>query len=306
MSPQWEGSGIRILVTGANGFVGKNIVPQLSIHEDLQVTASDVTSAKATSKVAFVPLDITNDTATLQALRGIDIVVHLATHQLLPSLKDPLSNAKVNILGLLNILEAARKTGTKKIIFTSASSIIGDVSYSPVDEKHPCHPKTPYAVTKLASEQYLEMYKNLFGIDYLIFRFFNIYGPYQLDGIIPNTYRKISTGAEIDIFGDGRQMRDFVFIHDIGEIFARAILSDIKNLIVNIGTGKGTTIIELVELAGRILGKRTKLKMNPARPGEIQNFVANTDLLRSTFGLVPNTSIEKGLMATFEWLRGPN
>ena len=294
---------MRVLVTGANGFVGKNLVPQLSTNRNFEIIASDTTPGQSTPSVKFIPLDITDEAATLAALRDTDVVVHLAAHQLVPSLADPRLNAKVNVLGMLNILEAARKSDIEKIIFTSASSIIGDVLYNPVDEKHPCHPKTPYGITKFACEQYLEKNNNLFSINYLVFRFFNIYGPHQLDGIVPSTYRKITAGSEVEIFGDGKQMRDFVFIRDLGAIFAKAISTDVKNLLLNIGTGRGTTIAKLVELAGRILQKQPKLKFNPPRPGEIQNFVASTDLLRKTFGNVPDTGLEEGLKVTLAWLQ---
>jgi len=291
---------MRVLVTGASGFVGRNLVPQLSANPKIEVTASDTVSSASDPNVSF--LDVTDDAATSKALRGIDVVVHLATHQLVPSLSDPRQNAKVNIIGMLNILEGARVANVRKVIFTSASSIVGEVSYNPVDEKHPCEPRTPYGVSKLACEHYLKTYQRLFGLDYVIFRVFNIYGPHQRDGVIPSIYHKINNDLEVDIYGDGGQMRDFVFIGDIGEIFAEAIVGEIKNLTVNIGTGKGVTILDLAKLAWKIIGKDPKLKFHPPRPGEIQNFVADTRLLKSAFGITPQTDIEEGLHRTFDWL----
>lgn len=295
---------MRIIVTGANGFVGKNLAPRLADHEELEVTATDVQPGEFGPNAEFRFLDVTDESAVLSALRDVDVIVHLAAHQLVPSLSDPRLNAKVNIMGMLNILEGARKTKVRKVIFSSASSIIGDVLYNPVDEKHPCNPKTPYGVTKLACEQYLRMYQSLFGVNYVIFRFFNIYGPHQLEGLIPSIYRKISSGAAIDVYGDGKQVRDYVYVEDLGDIFAKSILKDVKNVTLNVGTGKGLDVLEVVELASKILEKRPNLKFNPARPGEIQNFVANPEMIKTTLGIVPSTGAEEGMRRTFAWLAG--
>lgn len=293
---------MRVLVTGADGFVGKNLIPQLSTSNDLEVVATDIIPSVSGPNASFNLLDVTDEFAVLSSLRDIDVVAHLATHQLVPSLSDPRLNAKVNILGMLNILEAARKTNVKRVVFSSASSIVGDVLYNPVDEKHPCNPKTPYGVTKLACEHYLKVYQRLFGLDYLIFRFFNIYGPHQIGGLIPSAYQKITEMKEFDIYGNGKQMRDYVYVGDLGGLFLRAILKDVKNVTLNVGTGLGLNVLDIVELAGRILGKKPKLRFNPPRPGEIENFVASTDAIKAALGIVPSTPVEEGLKRTFDWL----
>lgn len=289
-------------MTGAAGFVGRNLVAGLSSNKEIELHATDVRRDVAVPSTNVSFLDVSDSAAVFSALIDADIVVHLATHPLVPSLSDPELNARVNIMGMLNILEAARKTKIKKVIFSSASSIIGDVLHNPVDEKHPCNPKTPYAVTKLACEHYLKVYQNLFGLDYVVFRFFNIYGPYQPEGLIPSIYRKIMARADIDVYGDGKQMRDYVYVHDLNPIFEKAILGSVRNVILNAGTGKGSTVLEVIELAGKILQRQPKMKFNPPRPGEIQNFVASTDMLRAELGMVPTTSIEDGLSRTFGWL----
>jgi UDP-glucose 4-epimerase len=293
---------MRVLITGAHGFVGKNLIPQLSTSNELEVVATDIIPSESGPNASFNLLDVTDEFAVLSSLRDIDVVVHLATHQLVPSLSDPRLNAKVNILGMLNILEAARKTNVKRVVFSSASSIVGDVLYNPVDEKHPCNPKTPYGVTKLACEHYLKVYQRLFGLDYLIFRFFNIYGPHQIRGLIPSVYQKITEMKEFDIYGNGKQMRDYVYVGDLGGLFLRGILKDVKNMTLNVGTGLGLNVLDIVDLAGRILGKRPKLRFNPPRPGEIGNFVASTDAIKTALGIVPSTPVEEGLKRTFDWL----
>jgi UDP-glucose 4-epimerase len=292
---------MRALVTGANGFVGRNLVPQLLESGKITVVSTDVTPPPNPT-VSFRHLDVTDIESVREGLRDIDVVLHLATHQLVPSLSDPLLNARINIIGLLNILESARKRDVKKVIFTSASSIVGDVEYNPVDEKHPCHPKTPYAVSKLACEHYLQTYQKLFGIDFVIFRFFNIYGPHQLDGVVPSTYRKIVSQQEVEVYGDGRQTRDFVYVEDLGQIFLKAITGEVKNVTLNVGTGIGATITDLISIAEQLLNSKARIKFLPPRPGEIQNFVASTDLIKATLGSAPSTSMESGLRRTFDWL----
>jgi UDP-glucose 4-epimerase len=288
-------------VLGAAGFVGRNILNGLKDSE-FEITSSDIIDLD--SGTQHIKIDITDLADIKKVVDGVDVVVHLAVHSLTASFKDSLMNANVNIMGTLNILEAARLSNVKKVIFTSASSIIGKVDYSPVDENHPCTPKTPYAVTKLAAEHYLRIYQELYGLNYIIFRFFNIYGPYQTEGLIPILYKRISSNQPIDIYGGGKQIRDYVFIRDVVPFFHRAIKDDsVKNMMLNMGTGKGTSVIEIVNTASRVLGVKPNMNHQPARKGEIDNYVAEIKLLKSVFGKVPSTSVEDGLKETFAWLK---
>jgi UDP-glucose 4-epimerase len=294
---------MRVAVFGASGFVGINVVETLT-KAGIDVIASDVRESAAV-KAEFRKADLLEYDQVEAVVQDTDIVIHLAASPLPVSIEKPRLNARINIEGSLNILDVARTCGVKKIIFSSASSIVGDIKYNPVDELHPCKPKTPYGVAKYAMEHYLRVYQELYKLDYLIFRFFNVYGPWQYPGsgaIIPMVYNKLTTEESFTIFGDGSQTRDFIYVGDIAEYYVIAAQNNVKNEVVNMGTGKGTSIKEIVGIAGEILGIDPKIKYMPARPGEIGNFEADTGKIRTLFGKSPNTSLQIGMGCTFDWL----
>jgi len=294
---------MRVLVLGAAGFVGRNIINALQ-QADIDFIASDVVNSPFGEDVDYMRIDITDRETVFDAMENVDYVFHLSAHPLPASIKDPATDAKINILGSLNVMEAAKEKGVKKIIFSSASSIMGDVIQNPVSEEHPCKPKTPYAVAKLCVEQYLRVYQELYGLNYVVFRFFNVYGPYQYPesgALIPVVMSRIIRGEEVFIFGDGSIARDFIYVGDIAEFYIKSIQKNIKNEIFNMGTGRLTTIKKIIELIAETVGKEPKIIYKPARPGEITNFSADVSKLEKFFGKVPSTSLEEGLKKTYEW-----
>jgi len=286
---------LKVLLLGSEGFVGQNLIDGLKEKHEL-LTADVLNSGTHTNYTKF---DITNIDETYNLIKNIDVVINLVTHTLTQSLNDVISNANTNIIGLLNVLEACRKNKIKKTIFTSASSIIGIPNTFSVDEKHSVMPQTAYGITKMAAEHYHRLYKELYGLNYVIFRFFNIYGPYQTNGIIPSFHKKLINNESITVFGEGKQIRDFVFIRDVIPFFDNVITSSkFDNQTYNLGTGNGTTIMEVIEKFSKLLSVKPKIDFQPERPGEIGNFVANTNFLLSEFGFKPETSIEDGLKDT--------
>jgi len=286
---------LKVLLLGSEGFVGQNLIDGLKEKHEL-LTADVLNSGTHTNYTKF---DITNLDETYSLIKNIDVVINLVTHTLTQSLNDVISNANTNIIGLLNVLEACRKNKIKKTIFTSASSIIGLPNTFSVDEKHSVMPKTAYGITKMAAEHYHRLYKEIYDLNYVIFRFFNIYGPHQKNGIIPSFHKKLINNEPITIFGEGKQIRDFVFIRDVVPFFDNVITSSkFDNQTYNLGTGNGTTIIEVIEKISKLLSVKPKINFQPERTGEIGNFVANTDFLLSEFGFKPETSIENGLKDT--------
>ena len=286
---------MKVLLLGSEGFVGQNLIDGLKEKHEL-LTADVLNSGTHTNYTKF---DITNLDETYSLIKNIDVVINLVTHTLTQSLNDVISNANTNIIGLLNVLEACRKNKIKKTIFTSAASIIGLPNTFSVDEKHSVMPKTAYGITKMAAEHYHRLYKEIYDLNYVIFRFFNIYGPHQKNGIIPSFHKKLINNEPITIFGEGKQIRDFVFIRDVVPFFDNVITSSkFDNQTYNLGTGNGTTIIEVIEKISKLLSVKPKINFQPERTGEIGNFVANTDFLLSEFGFKPETSIENGLKDT--------
>ena len=290
---------MKILIMGSEGFVGQNLVHGLSKNHD--IFRSDQIDSNEKN---YFKCDITNFNSVEKIVKDVDTVIHLTAHSLVSSLDGSITNAQVNILGLLNLLEACRKNSIPKVIFTSASSLIGEPSSFQVNEKHDPKPKTAYGITKLTSEHYLRLYNELYNLDYTVFRFFNIYGPFQKNGLIPSIYKKIQNNEPITIFGKGDQIRDYVYIEDILSFFEKSAVSKVGNgTILNMGTGIGTTILDIVKTMSQILKIEPKIEFQDARPGEIGNFVSDTTLLKETFDLIPNTSVEAGLRKTISWLK---
>ena len=290
---------MKILIMGSEGFVGQNLVHGLSKNHD--IFRSDQIDSNEKN---YFKCDITNFNSVEKIVKDVDTVIHLTAHSLVSSLDGSITNAQVNILGLLNLLEACRKNSIPKVIFTSASSLIGEPSSFQVNEKHDPKPKTAYGITKLTSEHYLRLYNELYNLDYTVFRFFNIYGPFQKNGLIPSIYKKIQNNEPITIFGKGDQIRDYVYIEDIIAFFEKSAISNIGNsTVLNMGTGIGTSILDIVKTMSQILKIEPKIEFQDARPGEIGNFVSDTTLLKETFDLIPNTSVEAGLRKTISWLK---
>ena len=248
---------MKILILGSEGFVGHNLVEGLSKNHE--IFCADLIENSVHKN--YKQFDITDLSSVEKIVKDVDVVIDLAAHSLVSSLDGSIENAKVNIIGLLNVLESCRKNGIKKIIFTSASSMIGIPNSEQVSENHSAFPKTAYGITKLASEHYLRLYQELYGINYVVFRFFNIYGPYQKNGLIPTLYNRIKNGESLMVFGKGDQIRDYVFIEDIVSFFEEAILSDIgNNQIFNMGTGKGSTISDIIKILSKNL-RRLKIRI---------------------------------------------
>lgn len=293
---------MKVLILGSEGFVGHNLVQGLK--DNFEIIASDIVNF-SDQDVKYVKSDITQFNEIKSISNDVDVIINLVAHTLVSSFDQIIANAQVNIIGMLNVLEAARLNNIKKIIFPSASSMIGIAKENPVTEQHPTTPKTAYGVSKLACEHYLRIYKELYDMNYVVFRFFNIYGPYQTNGLIPNIFTKLRKNEPIPVFGKGGQMRDYVYIKDVIKYFSKSITSNITdNQIINMGTGQGATVKDVIELASKQVGVEPKIDYKPERPGEITNFVADTKLLKALFGSVPSTPLEEGLRLTYEWLNG--
>jgi UDP-glucose 4-epimerase len=294
------------VVFGAAGFVGRNVVAKLR-NEGWELIASDFVDSPFDDEVDYRKVDLLDREAVESVVKDASKIIHLAASPLVVSLKKPVENMKVNVEGTLNIMNAAKEFSIDKMIFSSASSVVGDVEYSPVDESHPCTPKTPYAVAKYTIENYLRVYGDIYGLRHVIFRFFNVYGPHQLPetgGLIPMIYKRLTSGQEFAIFGDGSATRDFVYVEDVADIILAALKAETNNELLNLGTGIPATILEAVNTSGEILGVQPNLKYEPQRPGEIANFVADTTKLEETLGSVPTTTLDDGLRKTFDWLKG--
>jgi len=297
----------KIVIFGASGFVGQNIARGLS-KSGHEIIAADISESKfeKIEKITYITNDILDSKNVDKIIEGAEVVIHLATSTLRTSLKDPKLNIKINVGGMMNILESCRHFGVKKVIYSSASSIYGIPEYLPVDESHPKYPTTVYGIGKYSGEHLLRVYQQLYGLNYFVLRFTNVFGPYQhpdTGGLIPVVLSKILNGDNVTIFGDGSQTRDFVYVGDIVEMVKMIIPDDHKNMIVNAGSGTNTSILEAVMKCGEVLDIQPKIEYKEQEGGERKGFQADMSLNQKLFGDSFRTSFESGLLSTSEWIK---
>jgi len=289
---------MKVIIFGSSGFVGRNLIE--NFPQKLEIVSADIMK-QSFEGINHKVVDITNLHNVENAISGCDVVINLAAHHLTKSFSEIHRTIEINLIGLVNILEAARKQDTKKVIFTSASSLLGNTVNDSVKETDFPKPTTPYGALKLTGEHLLNIYHTTYGLDFTVFRFFNIYGPYQKAGIIPAVYERLTNNKPIQVFGNGKQIRDYVFVPDVTEFFVDSILKNVaNNEIVNMGSGSGSTIMDVIKTASTILNIEPIIEFQDPQPGEIANFVANTSHLQSVFGKIPNTPLHEGMKKTFE------
>lgn len=296
---------MHIAIFGASGFVGQNLLNELA-KTDHEVLACDIEpSDEIPDNASFREVDITDEDAVSEVISGVDVVAHLAAHPLQAGNENPKQNAEINIIGTLNILDAAREHDIEKVFYSSASSLVGEVEEVPVPEAHPANPQSPYGVAKLAIEKYLDVYQDLYDLDYLVFRFFNVYGPYQYPesgALVPVVLSRLAQGKGVFVTGDGSQTRDFIYVRDITSFIVDGLESDITNEIVNMGRGVDTSILEAIHEMADVVDVEPDIDRRPERPDEIDDFYADTTKCEELFGRSPDTGLQEGLERTYEWM----
>ncbi len=303
-----------ILLTGAAGFIGSNFLEGI-IKKGVDVICVDNLSSGSLSNISaylsqknikFFKLDIREEKIK-ELVKDVDIIVHFAAIvSVQRSIKNPSETNDVNVNGTLNILNAAIRSDVKKIIFASSSAIYGD-RRPPLSEEDPSNPKSPYAVSKLACEQYLKVFYELYGLESVVLRYFNVYGPKQgineYAAVIPKFIMQAMKNKAITIYGDGLQTRDFIFVKDAVNACMLAIEKSKGFDIFNIATGKPTRIIDLAKLIKNLLNSESEIVHLPPREGEIRHSFANVDKARDKLGFEPKYELTEGLKETISWFR---
>jgi UDP-glucose 4-epimerase len=257
------------------------------------------------------------DSAVRDLFRDVrfDVVNHHAAQiDVRVSVSDPLLDARVNVLGLLNLTEGALEVGSRRFIFISSGGVIyGEPTLIPTPETAPKHPLSPYGVTKLTGELYLNYYRQVRGLEYVALRYGNVYGPRQDPhgeaGVVAIFSDRLLDGSPLTIFGDGEQTRDYVFVHDV--VAANMRVSDMEldavkemdSVAFNVGTGTGTSVLELADILEGVAGTSPGRDHRPARPGELLRSALDTSRLRS-LGWSPERTLAEGLRETFEFIAG--
>jgi len=304
---------MRILVTGGAGFIGSNVVDgYLAAGHD--VTVVDDLSAGAPANVSrrarFHRADVrSGELDAIFAAEQPEIVSHHAAQvSVRRSVEEPIHDAEINVLGSLNLLETARRHGVRRVVFASTGgAIYGEMAPGlTADEAYPCRPQSPYAVAKLAVEHYLDGYRTAGGLETVVLRYANVYGPRQDPhgeaGVIAIFIQRLLAGLTPVIFGDGEQVRDFVYVGDVVRANIAALTVPAASpVVVNIGTGRGTTVNALWSALAAVAQPGAGPYHEPARAGDILRSVLDPTRARTVLGWQPEVELEDGLRRTWEW-----
>ncbi len=307
----------RVLVTGGAGFIGSHVAEGYLARGDEVWIVDDLSSGRRENipdGATFHEMSI-GDPALADLCHDVrfDLVNHHAAQiDVRISVADPARDARINIMGLLNLLEAARRSGTRRVVYVSSGGVVyGEPHERPTPEIYPKRPLSPYGVSKLAGEFYLNYYREVHGMDYVALRYSNVYGPRQDPhgeaGVVAIFCNRLLSGEEIHIFGDGEQTRDYVFVKDVVQANLRVSemslpeTGTLDDRAFNVATGRGTSVNRLADLLEAASGRRTARSFRAARKGELRHSMLDTTRL-SARGWSPRYSLKDGLRETFEYI----
>ena len=285
-----------VLVTGGAGFIGKHTVKAL-LSNNFNVVVVDKKSTPKDLNCKYYQMDVTDsDLERVFKENKIDYILHLAA---LPSVADsikmPLIDCKDNYQATVNVCTIAKKYDVKKIIFSSTAAVYANPQYLPVDEKHPTSYLSPYAITKSASENFIKYC----GIDYIIFRYANVYGEGQdafgEAGVVAKFFELMSHNKPVQIHGNGKQYRDFIYVEDVAKANILALTTDIENEIINVSTNSRTSINDLFEVLKSELNYKLEPEYTAPREGDIEKSILSNGKLISMFHFAPATNIQTGI-----------
>lgn len=302
---------MRFLITGGAGFIGSNIVEELLKRGyDVRVLDNFATGKRENLKefekdIELIEGDIRSFHIVQQAVKGIDVILHQAALPSVPrSIKDPITSNEVNVVGTLNVLEAAKDSGVKRVVYASSSSVYGDNPELPKHEGMMPNPLSPYAVSKLAGEKYCNVYARLYGIETVALRYFNVFGPRQdpnsqYSAVIPLFIKAIMIDKQPTIFGDGTQSRDFTYVANVVEANILAATKDIESgLVMNCACHGQITLNTLVKELNALLDKDIKPIYASPRHGDIKHSFADIEIIKQKLGFIPGVSFKEGLIKT--------
>ena len=306
----------RCLVTGGAGFIGSHVVDRLlALGHEVRVvdnlsTGSRANLAHVADRVDFQLGDLCDPAVAARAVDGIEVIYHVAALPSVPrSLKDPWGSHDANVNATVHLLQAAVKAGARRIVYSSSSSVYGDTPELPKVESFEPLPRSPYAASKLASEQYVLAYARGGLIEGVALRYFNVFGPRQSPGsayaaVVPLFMAAALKGAPATIFGDGEQTRDFTFISNVvqANLLAGTRPAEIvSGHPVNIGAGERTSLQQLASLIREVTGRALVCQTVAPRPGDVRDSLADITRARELLGYTPTVSLEAGLRQTVEW-----
>lgn len=301
----------KVLVTGGAGFIGSNL-SRLLLDEGNEVVLYDNLSSgyrenvQALAGAKFVEGDVRNRALLTETMRDTDTVFHLAASVgNARSIAHPIEDAEINVIGTLQVLEAARALGVRKVVYSSSAGIFGELESLPIGEDHPVEPNSPYGASKLAAEKMCLAYAQLYELEAVCLRYFNVYGINQrydaYGNVIPIFAHRMLRGETLTVFGDGEQTRDFINVRDVAQANLRASHARGVSAAFNIASGSAITVNRLVELMSEAAEVIPIVEHGPPRSGDVRHSRADVSAAREAFGFEPSVRLEEGLSEYMQW-----
>ncbi len=308
-----------VLVTGGAGFIGSHLAAKLAEANEVVIFdiftsghKKNIEELQKKQNVKIMLIDVRDrDPLVKYSAEGFDYIFHLAAQTSVQmSIDDPIYTMDNNITGTLNVLQAAKELGGCKVVFSSSAAIYGDAPKLPKLEKMQPVPKSPYAVTKIAGEQFCKVFHELYELPTVALRYFNVYGPNQdpkaeYAAVVPKFINRALEDEPAIIYGDGEQSRDFVYVDDVVDANIQAALSNKANgEVINIAAGKSTSVNQLAENISEIAETESiKPRLMPSRPGDIRHSYADISKAKELMDWEPKTELRDGLRQTFEYFQ---
>jgi len=309
----------KYLVTGGGGFIGSNIVGELLQRgEEVRILDNFSTGrreniAEFSGKIEVIEGDVRDLKTVEEAVNGVDFVFHQAA---LPSVQrsilNPLTTNEVNITGTLNLLLASKETKVRRFVYASSSSVYGNSADLPKSEDMSPHPLSPYAISKLAGERYCQAFYDIYGLETICLRYFNVFGPKQdpfseYSAVIPKFIKALAQKRRPDIYGDGEQTRDFTYVHNV--VMANLLASSAEGVageVINIACGERFSLNRMLKFLQGVFNLDIDPVYSDPRPGEVRDSLADVTKARKLLGYEPQTSFFEGLNKTVQWFTRQN
>lgn len=304
----------KVLITGGAGFIGSNVASYFLERNHSVVIFDNLSTGfrqniPSSPNLRFIEGDIRNKELLTQSMQGCEAVLHLAAAVgNVRSIENTWEDSEINVLGTLNVLDAARQLGIRKIVYSSSAAIFGEPKKLPIDEEHPTTPDSPYGVSKLSGELHCLCYAKLYEMDIVCLRYFNVYGPNQrydaYGNVIPIFSTRKLQRKPLIIYGNGEQTRDFIYVFDVAQAnYLGATFPNVGGT-YNIGTGETITINRLTELFNQLDGHQpVEVLYHAPRKGEVKHSRANIQKAKTILGFEATQTIEKGLKGYWEWIQ---
>ena len=296
---------MHVLVTGGAGFIGSHSVEALLAGGSRVTVLDNFSSGKRANlpqhaDLSVVEGDIRDEALVMRVVEPVTHVLHLAAQvSVRASVEEPVASAGHNVTGFLNVLGAVRSRPGVRMVYASSAAVYGAPRDLPLVESSACEPSSPYGLEKFVNDQYAALFRALYDVSALGLRYFNVYGPRQdpaspYAGVISRFASRLHADEPLTVFGDGQQTRDFVFVKDVARANVAA-LSCAETGVVNVGTGRSVTLIELVKTLARCAGRTPEVRFGPPAPGDIRHSAMRPDRIREMLGFLPGTTLHDGL-----------